>query len=354
MDNDNRHVEGGELHYPCGECPGHGELREVAPGVHWVSMPLSFELSGINLWLLDDGPGYTLVDTGISSDDARHTWNRLIERRLGDRPITRMLATHMHADHMGLAGWLGRRFGCRLWMTQLEYLYGRMLASDTGRAAPDEAIDFYRRAGWDEQALDTYRSRFGNFGRMVEQMPDSYRRIRDGERLRIGDQDWEVVVGSGHSPEHACFYNARQKLLISGDQVLPRISSNLGVYPTEPDADPLSQWLDSLAMLRSRIPADVLVLPAHGEPFFGLHARLAQLERSLQRALERLRQGLSTPKRVIDVFEMLFSRPIPLTNASLLSLATGESVAHLNHLLHLGEAVVRTDADGVDWYGLCH
>ncbi|MCY1391294.1 Hydroxyacylglutathione hydrolase [compost metagenome] len=352
MNNDNRQRGGGELTYPYDDQPGRGELREVAPGVRWISMPLPFDLLAINLWLLDDGPGYTLVDTGFDSAEARDTWESLIAGPMNERPITRVLATHMHADHIGLAGWVTRRFDCRLWMTQLEYLHCRMFAGDTGREIPEGHLDFYRRAGWNEQALELCRKRFGNFGTIISRLPESYRRIRDGERLQIGDDTWEVVIGAGHSPEHACFYNATRKLLITGDQVLPRITSNISVYSFEPDADPVSQWLGTLATLRERIPDDVLVLPAHGNPFHGLHARLTQLESSTQRALQRLRQGLDQARRVVDTFSLLFLQPIPFDDVFELSLATNESRAKLNHLLQRGEIEVHSDRDGIDWYSL--
>lgn len=352
MDNQNNTPAQAGLSYPCGTHPDFGEMREVIAGVHWISMPLPMYLSAINLWLLDDTTGFTLVDTGINSDDARRAWQRLIDTHLQDRPLSRVLATHMHPDHVGLAGWLCERFACRLWMTRLEYLNCRVLSGDTGRDAPEDGLAFYLQAGWSAQALDLYRTRFGNFGRMVWQMPDSFRRIHDGEHLLIGGHDWEVVVGSGHTPEHACLYDATRKLLISGDQVLPRISSNVSVHPTEPDADPLGEWLCSLDSLHERIPADVLVLPAHGEPFHGLHERLDQLRASLERALVRLRQGLTRPRRVVDVFELLFARPIPPEDGGLMSLATGESIAHLNYLLLRGEIVRERDADGVHWYRL--
>ncbi|WEJ74735.1 MBL fold metallo-hydrolase [Pseudomonas sp. PSE14] len=352
MDNDNRPRHDGGLTYPCGPRPAFGEMREVAPGVQWTRMPLPPSLAAINLWLLDDDSGYTLVDTGINSPEARQTWEQLFDGALHGRALQRVLVTHLHPDHVGLAGWLCARFDCRLWMTRLEYMQCRVLAGDTGREAPPEGLAFYRRAGWDEDALAMYRSRFGNFGRMIWQLPDSFRRIRDGESVRIGNHHWEVVVGAGHTPEHACLYDPARRLLITGDQVLPRISSNLSVHPIEPDADPIGDWLVSLVVLRQRIADDVLVLPAHGEPFHGLHARLDQLRDSLLATLQRLRQGLQRPRRAIDTFELLFSRPIPMTDGSLMSLATGESLAHLNHLLHRGELEVETDSDGVAWYRL--
>jgi glyoxylase-like metal-dependent hydrolase (beta-lactamase superfamily II) len=185
---------------------------------------------------------------------------------------------------------------------------------------------------------------------MISPLPDSYRRIRDGERLNIGGHCWEVVVGAGHSPEHACLYDADRKLLISGDQVLPRISSNVSVQPSEPDADPMSDWLESLSKLRRCVPDDVLVLPSHNKPFRGLHARIGQLQADAQGALERLRQGLDDPRRVIDLFALLFSADVRNDDPTRFTLATGETLACLNHLLLRGEVSVSLDEQGVAWY----
>ncbi|MCY1281905.1 Hydroxyacylglutathione hydrolase [compost metagenome] len=338
------------LQYPCGEPPEAGTVQEVAPGVLWLRMPLPLALDHINLWAVRDGEGWAVFDTGMNTADTLTAWNALIGRDapLGERGPSRVFATHMHPDHVGVAGWLTRTFDCELWMTRGEYLSCRVLVADTGRAAPEEGVRFYRRAGWDDAAIERYRSRFGGFGEHIAPLPESYRRLRDGQRLHIGAHEWQVVVGSGHSPEHACFYCPELKVLISGDQVLPRISSNVSVFPTEPHADPMGEWLDSLDKLKAQIPDDVLVLPAHGEPFHGLHARLDHLRGGHLRALERL-HGLLVegPGRAVDVFSVLFVARI---DAGLLSLATGESLANLNYLVQRGRLTVSEDEQGVAWY----
>jgi glyoxylase-like metal-dependent hydrolase (beta-lactamase superfamily II) len=353
---DHRHA----LSYPCGEPPAPGTVREVAPGVLWLRMPLPFALNHINLWALADedeqGPGWAIVDTGTKTPEVLAAWRQLIaaDGPLAATPqgarITRIFCTHMHPDHVGMAGWLARKFQCRLWMTRLEYLTCRTLAADTGREAPDDAIRFYRQTGWPEEALDVYRARFGGFSKYLHALPDSFRRIVDGEMLTIGAQRWQVVVGRGHSPEHACLVSDELGVMVSGDQVLPRISSNVSVFPTEPDADPLGDWMASLAHLRATLGDHLLVLPAHGEPFTGLHARLDRLAHGHDRGLQRLRSSLGeSPKRAIDVFGALFARPID-GKGELLGMATGESLAHLNYLVARGEAVCETGADGVRRY----
>ena len=255
------------LVYPFAGPPARGQTTEVAPGVHWIRMPLPYALNHINLWALDDGDGWALVDTGVRTEDTALVWRELFANAPDERSLSRVIVTHMHPDHVGMAGWLTRKFGVRLWMTALEYLSCRAMVSDTGREAPPDAIDFYRRAGWGPAAIEAYTARFGNFGKHIHPLPDSFRRLDDGDELAIGRHVWRVIVGTGHSPAHACLYCPALKLLISGDQVLPRISSNVSVYPTEPDADPMRGWLESLARIRREVPDDVLVLPAHNECF---------------------------------------------------------------------------------------
>jgi glyoxylase-like metal-dependent hydrolase (beta-lactamase superfamily II) len=335
------------LTYPCGPAPGPGEAVEVAPGVLWLRLPLPFSLDHINVWALRDGEGWTLVDTGVRSKDCMAAWEAAFEGPLQGRPVTRVIVTHMHPDHVGLAGWLTRRFDCRLWISRLEYVTGRMLVADTGREAPEEGARFYRAAGWTEAQVAHYRARFGGFGKAVHPMPDAYRRIQDGEVVTIDGRPWRVVVGNGHSPEHACLYREEDRVLISGDQVLPKISSNVSVWPTEPEGDPLSDWLASLAKLKAVLPGETLVLPSHGEPFNGLHARLDALTRGHERSLERLLRLLREPKRAVDVFGALFARKV---GDDLMGMATGESLAHLNCLKGRGLAFDQADETGVTWW----
>jgi glyoxylase-like metal-dependent hydrolase (beta-lactamase superfamily II) len=335
-----------QLSYPFEAEPqtGDGSAVVVAPGILWLRMPLFAALPWINVWAIEEDGGWTIVDTGLHSAKTIEAWQAAFANALDGAPVLRVVATHMHPDHCGMAGWMVERFNARLWMSRLEYLTCRLMAADTGREAPAAGIEFYRAAGWDEPAIDRYKEKFGSFGEMIYPLPASYRRISDGDVLRIGAHEWTVVVGNGHSPEHSCLYCPELKLLISGDQVLPRISSNVSVYPTEPDADPLGDWLTSLSAINERVPDDVLVLPAHNSPFKGLHARVGDLAESHRRGLARIEEILTEPKRAIDVFGALFARPI---TAGLLGMATGEAIAHLNYLSRTGRAVREIDDHGV-------
>jgi glyoxylase-like metal-dependent hydrolase (beta-lactamase superfamily II) len=337
------------LSYPYGmqAAPQPGEPIEIADGVFWLRFPMPMALDHINLWLLRDGEAWTVVDTCLDLPTSRALWEQLFHGFLRRRPIGRVICTHLHPDHVGLAGWLTRQFDGELWMSREEFLMCRLLTGDTGREAPEQAIRFYRAAGFTEAQLDAYRRRFGEFGAAISALPDSYRRLVDGETIQIDGRYWQVVVGSGHSTEHVCLYCPALKLLISGDQVLPRISSNVSVFPTEPKGDPLTEWLDSNARLRRNLPDDVLVLPAHQEPFYGLHVRLSQLIESHERNLDRLFDHLDEPRRGVDCFPALFQREI---TDDLLQMAAGETLAHLNCLLGRRMLIKRRDTQGVDWY----
>jgi glyoxylase-like metal-dependent hydrolase (beta-lactamase superfamily II) len=337
------------LKYPLEREPqiGDGSAEVIAPGVLWLRMPLFASLPAINVWAIAEEGGWSIVDTGLHSAATIDAWQAAFAGALENAPVTRVLVTHMHPDHCGMAGWMVERFKTRLWMSRLEYLTCRLMAADTGRVAPHAGTEFYHAAGWDPQAIEKYKTKFGSFGEMISPLPASYRRISDGEIIRLGDRDWTVVGGNGHSPEHSCLYCAELKLLVSGDQVLPRISSNVSVYPTEPDANPLADWLDSLSKITRHVPDDVLVLPAHNSPFTGLHARCVELAESHRRGLARLEQMLEVPRRAVDVFQALFSRPI---TGGLLGMATGEAIAHLNYLAHNGRATRELDSQGVWWW----
>jgi len=338
---------GRNLDYPFAARPEPGTTIVVAPGVHWVRMRLPFQLNHINLWLLEDDDGWTIIDTGIRDEPTAEMWKLLFVGPMQNRAVKRVIVTHLHPDHVGMAGWLARRFRVDLWMSRTDYLLCRNLVADTGQEAPKEGIQFYRAAGLTEDALEAYRTRFGGFGRGVYTLPNSYRRMQDGDKIPIGDRVWQVVVGRGHAPEHACLWSEADGLFISGDQILPRISSNVSVFPTEPEGNPLQDWLESCAQLKRLLPADVLVLPSHNEPFRGAHLRLGELIEEHESNLRKVTDFCAEPKRATDCFEALFRSRITEGNTIM---ATGESVAHLNCLRARGILDRRFDAEGVAWY----
>lgn len=334
------------LAYPLGRVPEPGEGLDVAPGVLWLRLPLPMVLNHINLYALKDGEGWTLVDTGLRLPGSVEAWEGLLEGPLQGRPIRRVVCTHMHPDHIGMAGWLCARFDAPLLMSRLEYVTARMLAADTG-PAPREGRAFYRAAGWSEDELDAWARDYGRFTHLVSPLPAGFTRLEEEDVLSVDGHDWQVVIGRGHSPEHVCLWRRSDGVFIAGDQILPRISSNISVWPTEPLADPLGDWMSSLKNLRARLPGDLLVLPAHGEPFRGVHARLEALLRGHEKSLERLERRLEPAVRAVDVFAALFAREV---GPEMKGMATGEALAHLNYLERQRRAVRRRDAQGVDWW----
>jgi glyoxylase-like metal-dependent hydrolase (beta-lactamase superfamily II) len=336
------------LHYPFGDPPALGEPMEIDTGLWWLRMPLPLKgLDHINLWLVENDDAWTVIDTGLASDETKSMWARILAKHLNGKPIDRLIVTHMHPDHLGCAGWLHERSGAWLWMSRTDYLLGRALATDTGREAPPEGINFYRAAGFDDAALDNYKRRFGQFGAAMSRIPDSHIRLRHEDLLEIGGRNFRVLIGRGHAPEHVCLYCAELKVLIAGDQILPTISSNVSVWPTEPLANPLREWLDSCRFFREHLPEDTLILPAHGKPFYGAQARLTRLIDSHERDLERVYEICREPRRAVDLFPVLFGQRVKEHNATL---AAGESLAHLNYLLNERRLSVSMDKHGVSFY----
>lgn len=343
------HHQNPSIEYAFEAEPAIGESIEILPGIRWLRMPLPFMLGHINLWLLSDFDHWTVVDTGLNTSTTRELWAVVLAGQLNSAPLSRILVTHLHPDHSGCAGWLSETCHAPLWMSREEYLLCRVLVADTGKPVPAEGTRFYSAAGFAESAIERYQMAFGSFGKVVSELPQSYHRLTDGMRLTIGDYTWKIVIGRGHSVEHACLYCEELNVLISGDQILPTISSNVSVFPTEPDADPLALWLDSLAMLKDTLPADVLVLPAHGKPFRGAHMRLDQLIEEHREGLDKLRQACAVPMRAIDTFPLLFRSEITPSN---LIMATGEAIAHLNFLQQRGVINSWLDKQQVRWYQL--
>lgn len=336
------------LTYPFGGAePGEGQVMPVAPGVGWVRLAMWGPLKHVNCWLLADGDGHALVDTGFNRDDSRAAWKTLASGPLPQGSVTRVIGTHMHPDHIGLAGWMCRYHDAPLLMTRGEYMTAQYAIGDAQDVVPGEITAFRVGCGWSDAQIATAAERgWSGFRRIMTPLPRSYTRLKDGNVRAIGGRNWRVIVGSGHSPEHACLLDADGRIFVAGDQVLPRISPNVSLGVTEPDADPLGEWFDSIAKLKAEVPADVLVLPGHGDPFTGLHTRLDAMDREHRARLDDLEDLLAEPKRVVDAFSRLFRRAI---GDDMLGMATGEALAHLKRLEVEGRAT-REDRDGVWWW----
>ena len=331
------------LDHPWAEAPAPGTTTTVAPGIRWLRMPLPFALNHINLWLLDDGDGVTVIDTGLGLPDTRTLWERIFADELGGKPITRVIATHFHPDHFGNTGWLTERWGVELWCTQAEYQAAVIAcaARKSGRM-----IEHYRRHGVGAEALERLRERGNHYPSLVPSLPDAYRCMREGDRVVIDGRRWQVIVVLGHAPEHAALWCEEMNVLISGDQVLPKITTNVSVWWDRPYDDPLRLYLDSLARFRP-LPADALVLPSHGLPFRGLHARLDALRAHHDERLAETLDALGEPRSAADLLPVLFRRQL---DTHQMSFAIGEALAHLSYLEAAGSVTRTLDADGIERY----
>ena len=343
-----------ELHYPFADAlPEPGRCLTVAPGVKWVRMSLPFALNHINLWLLRDTAdtsdgvvqGWTIVDCCIHKDEAKVQWESIFAHELEGLPVLRVLVTHMHPDHIGLADWLCQRWGVDLWISGTDYLVARMGCMGPTAFGGERAADFFAAHGLtDPESVAKIRARTDYFPSLVPSVPDQYHRLMDGQSVLIGAHGWRCISGYGHAPEHIALYCEDLNVLIGGDMMLPRISTNVSVYEQEPEANALVQFLDSIDRFKA-LPADTLVLPAHGKPFTGMHRRIEQLHEHHEARLAEVLQACSGRAcSAADILPVLFKRALDLHQTTF---AMGESVAHL-HALWFDKKLRRTkDAGGV-------
>ena len=347
-----------QLHYPFGDAlpaPGStlvvapGEGGGLAPGVKWIRMSLPFALDHINLWLLrdeiDDRAGWTVVDCCITRDEAKAQWEQIFATQLEGLPILRVIVTHMHPDHIGLAHWLCERWNAPLWISATDYYAARIGSQSTTGFGGVSAAKFFAAHGLsDPQALEKIRGRTGYYPGMVPDVPRSFRRMMEGDTVRIGGRDWRAISGYGHAPEHIALYCGELKILIGGDMMLPRISTNVSVYDAEPESNPLKAFLDSIDKFLG-LPEDTLTLPSHGKPFTGLYRRIGQLhEHHHERLAEVLQACARAPQSAADMLPVLFKRALDLHQTTF---AMGESVAHLHLLWFDGKLRRQRDSAGV-------
>ncbi len=339
-----------ELHYPLGDAmPAAGHTMEVAPGVYWIRMGLPFALNHINLWLLrdqmDGKDGWTVVDCCIDQAESRAQWQQIFDTQLQGLPILRVVCTHMHPDHIGLAHWLCDTWKVPLWISSTDYNAARNASSSHSNFGGQAAADFYASHGLvDPASVAKIKARTGYYPSLVPNVPNSYRRMMEGDVIRIGSRDWRCISGYGHAPEHIALYCDGLKTLISGDMVLPRISTNVSVFDLEPEGDPLRLFLHSITKYLA-LPADTLVLPSHGKPFTGMHQRIAQLQNHhTDRLAEVMQACREQPASGADIVPIMFKRELDLHQ---MTFAIGEAVAHLHMLWYEGKLRRAADTEGI-------
>lgn len=336
------------IRYPWETPPEFGEAIEVADGVLWFRLPLPMKLDHVNIYALDDGDGWTVIDTGFSTSKVKDIWHDVMAGPMGGRPVNRVLVTHHHPDHVGLAGWFQSEFGAELITTRTAWLFARMLMLDEQTVAPPETVAFWRSAGMDADMLAKRSAeRPFNFSDIVDPMPLGYTRIKQDDVITLGGRTWDVHIGNGHAPEHATLWSRDDNLVLGGDQLLPSISPNIGVYATEPMADPIADWLEACERLAPLARPEHLVLGGHKLPFTGLPTRMRQLIDNHHGALKRLLEYIETPKTAGECFAPLFKRKI---GEAEYGLALVESIAHLSHLYQTSLATRSTRDDGAYLY----
>ncbi|GHA57905.1 MBL fold hydrolase [Amylibacter ulvae] len=333
------------IKFPFETPPEIGQAIEIADGILWLRLPLPMALDHVNIYALRDGDGWCVVDTGYHSKKGMAIWEDILANALSGDPVTRVFLTHHHPDHVGMVGWLQSQKGAELWTTRTAWLYSRMLTVDTQEIWPKESLEFFYEAGMDEEIYAARKAdRPFNFSDIVYPMPLGFRRVRDSETIQIGGRDWVVRTGDGHSPEQATLWCDAENLVIAGDQILPGISPNVGVYPTEPMADPLAEWLVSCERFKSIANEDHFVMGGHKLPFTGLPRRMTQLIENHHSALDRLLEFLAIPNTAQGCFPVLYKRKIGMGEYGL---ALVEAIAHLNHLYLAGKVIREKDKKGV-------
>jgi glyoxylase-like metal-dependent hydrolase (beta-lactamase superfamily II) len=332
------------LEFPHAKPPEPGTALQLAPGIRWLRKPLPFALDHINLWLIEEGAGWTLIDTGLGNRATRDLWKASFDTALGGRPIGRIVVTHYHPDHAGNAAWLCERFNAPLWMTRGEFLTVHSVLHGVASFSAAASSALFRANGIEAAAAAALNARGDLYSKLVPAFPQQHRRLMEGATVNFGGQDWRVIIGHGHAPEHASLYCEKLNVLISGDMLLPKISTNVAVRPIDPMADPLGQFLKSIRRYND-LPEDVLVLPSHGMPFRGAHTRVAQLEAHHAERLDALVKACSgAPRSAADLLEVLFRRKL---DSSQIFFAMGEAIAHVHHLFYAGRLHRSVDAYGV-------
>jgi glyoxylase-like metal-dependent hydrolase (beta-lactamase superfamily II) len=339
------HDADADLSYPFPEPPAPGEVKTVADGILWVRIPLPFRLNHINVYLLEDGDGWAILDTGIGNDETRHLWEGLVQGPLRGRRLTRLIVTHLHPDHIGLAGWLCRRFDLPLFTSQNSYLGCWNISLSPGALDAKPYRDFYLEHGLSAELTDQVVMRGHNYLTMVDDLPPTFRRLVHGDTLQVGGRCFSVLTGEGHAPEQIMLYSPTDRIFLAADQVLAKITPNVSVWAVDPEGDPLGLYIRSLNQLLDTLPDDALVLPGHQLPFYGLHTRAAQLiEHHEKRCVLIAEACRARPRSAADLVPVMFTRAL---DPHQMSFAFSEVQAHVNYMLRTDRLRWAETTDGI-------
>ena len=335
------------LSFPHSTPPAEATLQEVAPGVMWLRMALPFALNHVNLYLIEDGAGWAILDTGVADDRSRAVWDHVLDHLPGRGKPTRLIVTHYHPDHAGLAGWLAARHDIPLYMPQTEYLMAGNTRHNEALRGRQAHQNFYANHGLGDAAIEALHSRGHAYLDLTSDLPPFYR-LAAGGTLRIGGREFELMTGEGHAPEMLMLLHRGDRLFFPADQILAKISPNISVWPIEPHGNPLAQYLRDLGRLAAVVPADVLVLAAHNLPFRGLHQRIAELAHHHDLRCDDVVAAVATaPRTAAEILPALFPRALDAHQAGF---AFGETLAHINHVVAAGRLVAQTDDSGLIRY----
>jgi glyoxylase-like metal-dependent hydrolase (beta-lactamase superfamily II) len=347
---ENRHTlkpsDTSTLRYPHAEPPAPGELIEVADGILWTRLPLPFRLDHVNVYLLEDEGGFAVLDTSVDDAASRQVWDRLISGALRDKPVTKVIVTHFHPDHIGLAGWLCQRFDAPLLTSQTTYLGCINISLRPDALEGVHYREFYLRHGLAPDIADLVATQGHGYLKLVHRLPPTFRRIVGGDTLTIGGRDFRLISGDGHAPEQIMFVSEADGLFLAADQVLAKISPNVSVWAVEPGGDPLRLYIRSLRGLKQEVAADALVLPGHQLPFYGLHTRIDELLAHHDVRCDLLLQACkTTPHSAAELVPVLFPKAL---DPHQMSFAFSETQAHINYLIGRGALETALSADGIE------
>ena len=322
--------ENSKLDYPFSKRPADGQTLKVAPNIYWLRMPLPIALNHINLWLLEGDEGWTIVDSGMATEESKTVWKNIFTNVFKTKPLEKIVITHMHLDHSGLAGWLTNEWDIEPYFTKKEFNETLKISKGMNPEQQKITLDYYKKCGYDEESQQHFIERIGYRKTLVTNLKSNFQELKDQQTPQLSDGIWKIILAEGHSPAHACLYSEQKNVFICGDVLLPRITPNVSVNPAHPDSNPLRDWLESLEKIKQSIPHDVLVLPSHGYPYQGAHRRIEAIVNNHHEKLDRIYQYIDEPKSVTELFPILFDSKI---NQHTLVLAVGETMSHLNYLV---------------------